>query len=141
MWMDNVILIVIGSISGFAVSAGVFAIIASLGLISRFAGKTSSASHAIALENAVIAGGICGAVIYLFPEIPIRLGSWLTVIYGASAGIFVGCLEMALAEVLNVFPILFRRSKLKEGLAVLIASFALGKMAGGLYYFMVLFRS
>ena len=139
MWIDNLILIVIGLISGFAVSAGIFALIASLGVIPRFAGKTSSAAYSIQLENAVIVGGILGSVVSLFPGIPIPLGRWFTVVSGISAGIFTGCLSMALAEVLNVFPILYRRSKLKEGLSFLVFSFAVGKMAGGLYYFIVLF--
>lgn len=139
MWMDNVILVGVGLICGFSVAAGVFALIASLGLLPRFAGKTSSAAYCIQLENAVIAGGICGTVLSIFPGIPLRLGIWFSVLSGVAAGMFTGCLSVALAEVLNVFPILFRRAKLKEGLGILILSFALGKMAGGLYYFIALY--
>jgi stage V sporulation protein AB len=139
MWILNLILTIAGLISGFAVSAGVFALIASLGLIPRFAGKTSSAAYAVALENAVIAGGIIGTVISMFPQIPLRLGTWFTILAGTAAGMFIGCLSAALAEVLNVFPILFRRSKLKTGLEMFLTAFALGKLAGGLYYFIVLY--
>ena len=139
MWMSNLFLTVIGLISGFAAAAGVFALIASLGLLPRLAGKTSSAAYVIALENAVIAGGIFGSIISIFPDIPLRLGGWFVILYGIFAGIFTGCLSVALAEVLNVFPIMFRRANLKEGLSIGILFFALGKLAGGLYYFAVLF--
>ena len=46
-----------------------------------------------------------------------------------------GCLAVALAEVLNVFPVLFRRANLKNGLGFLITAFAAGKTVGGLVYF------
>lgn len=134
--MGNLILAFLGLIFGIAVAAGVFALIAGLGLVPRLAGKTSSAAYIVPLENALIAGGIFGTVISVFTEIPLSLGTWFLVLYGLFAGIFAGCLSVALAEVLNVFPILFRRVGLKEGLGLGILFFALGKMAGGFYFFL-----
>lgn len=116
-------------------AGGVFALIASLGLLPRLAGKTSLAAHFIPLENAVIYGGIAGSIIQLFPNIPLKLGEWAGVLYGLSAGMFIGCLAAALAEVLNVFPILFRRANVKQGLSWMVFFFALGKTMGALYYF------
>lgn len=136
MWMGNLILAFLGLIFGIAVAAGVFALIAGLGLVPRLAGKTSSAAYIVPLENALIAGGIFGTVISVFPEIPLALGTWFTAVYGVFAGIFSGCLSAALAEVLNVFPIMFRRAGLKEGLSLGILFFALGKIIGGLYFFL-----
>lgn len=138
MWMSNVILTAVGLTAGFAVAGGVFALIAGLGLVPRLAGKTSAAAFVPALENALILGGIFGAAISLFPEIPLGLGAWFTAVYGLFAGVFAGCLSVSLAEVLNVFPIIFQRAKLKEGLSLGILFFALGKLVGGLYYFMFL---
>ena len=135
MWTSNIIIAILGLIFGFAAAAGVFALIAGLGLVPRLAGKTSSAAYVVALENALIAGGIFGTVISIFPEIPLHFGVWFVVVYGIFAGVFTGCLSVALAEVLNVFPIMFRRVNLKEGLSLGILCFALGKTAGGIYYF------
>ena len=42
---------------------------------------------------------------------------------------------MALAEVLNMFPILLRRIKLQMGLRAAITAIALGKLTGSLWYF------
>ena len=140
MWITEGILAAVGLISGFSVAAGTFALIASLGLIPRMAGKTSVAARIIALENAVIFGGIFGAVIQICDGIWLRVGAWLLVLYGICAGIFAGCLSVALAEVLHVFPILFRRAKLKMGLNLLVFVFAVGKAVGAFYYFAVLFR-
>lgn len=131
--------VIVGLLCGIAIAAGVFALIASLGLLPRLAGKTSVASYFIPLENAVIYGGIFGTVISIFEQIPLQLGCWFTVVYGVCAGIFIGCLATALAEVLNVFPILFRRVKLKYGLRLLVLSFALGKAIGAFYFFWALY--
>lgn len=138
MWITDIVMVLLGLLCGIAIAAGVFALITGLGLIPRLAGKTSVASFSIALENAVILGGIFGTVIALFEEIPLPLGGWFAVLYGGASGIFTGCLSVALAEVLNVFPILFRRTKLKTGLYLLVFAFALGKTAGSLCYFAVL---
>lgn len=136
----QIILGMLGLLCGIGVAAGVFALVASLGMVPRMAGKTSVAAYVPMLENALIAGGICGCVIAMFPEIPLRTGGWFLVLYGLAAGIFTGCLSAALAEVLNVFPVLFRRMGLKNGLSILIMAFALGKSFGGLTYFFWIMR-
>ena len=50
-------------------------------------------------------------------------------------GIFVGCLVMSLAETLKALPVFTRRIRLSVGFPWVIASIALGKLAGSLIYF------
>ena len=50
-------------------------------------------------------------------------------------GILVRCIAVALAEILNTFPILFRRLYINRGLSGVMIAMALGKMAGSFYYF------
>ncbi|MBP3677136.1 MAG: stage V sporulation protein AB, partial [Agathobacter sp.] len=65
------------------------------------------------------------------------LGKTLLTIFGMSAGIFVGCLAVALAEILDTFPIFFRRIHLKDEFGeVLLFVMALGKMLGSLFFFL-----
>ena len=59
----------------------------------------------------------------------------MLVAFGLGSGIQVGCLVMALAEIMNVFPIVFRRLQLKIGMQWVITSLAVGKALGGLWYF------
>ena len=59
----------------------------------------------------------------------------LLVMIGIFAGIFVGCLSIALAEVLDGIPIFARRVKLKMGVSTAVLAIALGKIAGSLIYF------
>ena len=57
-------------------------------------------------------------------------------IFGMSAGIFVGCLAVALAEILDTFPIFFRRLNLKDEFGeTLLFVMAIGKMLGSLFFF------
>ena len=54
-----------------------------------------------------------------------------------SAGIFVGCIAVALAEILDTFPIFFRRLHLKDDVGtVMLFVMAIGKMLGSLFYFL-----
>ena len=50
--------------------------------------------------------------------------------FGGFSGMFVGCLAMALAEILNVVPIFANRIQLKKGMVYVIQSIALGKAVG-----------
>lgn len=134
MWIRELFLGLLGLASGFAVSAGVFAFIISVGVIPRMVAKTRTAVKTIPYENAVLLGGTFGNLAGLFHwEIP--LGQLLLILYGVSAGIFTGCLAVALAEILNTFPILFRRMKVKEGLEWILFFMAMGKTIGALYFY------
>ena len=109
MWMKQLFLGFIGLASGLAISAGVFSFIISIGVVPRIIGKSRTALDIIAYENMVLLGGTFGNVVSLFtPGIP--GGIWVIIVFGLSAGIFTGCLAVALAEILNTFPIMFRSS-------------------------------
>ena len=73
----------LGLLCGIGVAAGVFALVASLGMVPRMAGKTSVAAYVPALENALIAGGIFGCVLAVFPELPFPVGTWILVYFQA----------------------------------------------------------
>ena len=56
-------------------------------------------------------------------------------IAGLFMGMFVGCLALAIAEMLNSIPIFARRVSYRHGLGIAVLAVALGKLAGSLYYF------
>jgi stage V sporulation protein AB len=124
---------------GMAVSAGSFAFLLVIGVLPRMIKKTNLADRIFAVENSVILGVVTGAVVSVIDwekQFPIVwLGHFLLALYGLSSGIFVGCIAVALAEILNTFPILFRRMNIKRGLFFMMLAMALGKMTGSLYYF------
>lgn len=133
--LKKLLLIVTGLCSGAAISSGVFTFIASLGVTSDLAQKTKTQRFFGVYEMAIICGGIFGSATLIFDyHIPIgRLGA---AVFGLCIGIFYGCVIVALAEVLRVFPILGRRLGLTKGLALVVSAMALGKMFGSLVYFL-----
>lgn len=134
MIWKQMILAFFGLCSGVAVAAGVFALILSIGVVNRLAGKTHTAKHILLYEDSILLGAIAGSVISLFP-VTLPFGAAGELIFGLFAGMFTGCLAITLAEELNVIPVLFRRTRLSRGVGLVILSIALGKTAGSLLQF------
>lgn len=114
---------------GVGVAGGVFAFISILGIIPRLMAVLHKTRYTWAIENTILAGAMFGCVISVF-EIPVPLHTLGICLFGALSGIFVGCLAMALAETVQVIPILCHRTRLKQGLPFLIVAMALGKALG-----------
>ncbi len=136
MWVNHVFLGFLGMAFGLSVASGSFAIAVKLGIIPQMASKSGTAKRMITYENATILGGIAGNIISIFTQIRFPAGHVFLALFGISAGIFVGCMAVALAEIINAYPILYRRVKLKMGLEWMVATIAIGKMCGCLFYFM-----
>lgn len=137
---------------GVLSSAGVFTVLIAVGLIPRFAGKTHTSRHVFLYEEMVVAGAIAGCIISIFGNrillgdflrrlIPSLTSVWeitgmgLLGIWGLFSGMFVGCLALAIAEMLDSIPIFARRISLRHGIGLAVLSMAAGKVAGSLVYF------
>lgn len=94
--------------AGSAVSAGFVAFITMLGIFDKLAEQMKSGKVVHRIEALIIAGVTIGNAAYLFGlRIPIGLAGFS--IFNLFGGIFIGCLAGALAETLQVMPILSRR--------------------------------
>lgn len=140
---------------GVLSSAGVFTVLASVGLIPRFAGKMHVAKKVFALEEAVVFGTLFGGFFSVFGNygdigafllakqafgnntvmIVKIVGNLFLILGGFFAGIFVGCLAFAIAEMLDSIPIFSRRIGFRHGLGIAITAAAFGKLVGSLLYF------
>jgi len=140
------LLFIVGISAGSFVSGGVFSTLIALGLLPRFAGKTHTAGHVLRYEDAVVYGTwfamiltvwpICGSIL---SELTRRLPFIVNAYFGAGgffAGCFVGCMALAIAEMLDGIPIFARRISLKKGVGVAILGVAIGKLIGSILYFM-----
>lgn len=155
--MKTCFLIIAGASYGLLSSAGVFTVLAAVGLIPRFAGKTHTAGKIILYEEAVIFGTITGAVLSVFSRY-CRFGAWWQerfpqylgqlyavgvfwqAVFGLFAGMFVGCLALAIAEILDSIPILSRRISFRHGMGLAVISMAIGKLCGSVFYFLTEFH-
>ncbi len=134
MLVKQIVMALIGLSAGFIVAGGLFGFVVSLGIVSDFADRTGTANRIRLYEDAVAVGGILGNLVLLY-EIPLTTLSPLLGVFGIFSGIFVGCWALALAEVLNVFPIFLRRINVTKGIGFVILGIAVGKVVGGLIYF------
>lgn len=134
MWAVAVLQAVIGLSAGIAVAGGLFSFIVELGVVADFADRTHTGEKLLFYEDCVALGGILGNLVCIF-QIPIPLGGSLLAAFGLLSGIFVGCWAMALAEILNVFPVFMRRAKIVRYITVFTISIALGKGFGACLFF------
>ena len=134
MWVKQIIMALIGLSAGSIVAGGLFGFVVSLGIVSDFADRTGTADRIGLYEDAVAVGGILGNLVLLY-DIPLTAISPLMGVFGMFSGIFVGCWALALAEVLNVFPIFLRRINVTKGIGFVILGIAVGKVLGALVYF------
>lgn len=133
----NILLAFIGFSSGFAVASGVFALITILGVIPRLCERMGHAGDTYLMETLIALGGTTGSIITVF-QLSLPSGSWFLALFGLFAGIYIGSLSMALAEILRVIPILCQRTKLKLGIAIIISAVALGKGFGTFYQLFIM---
>ena len=177
MILSKLLLAIVGLGAGILVSAGVFTVLLSVGLVPRFAGKTHTGGKVFLYEEMVVFGTLVGCLASVFPGAVIFCREWLqerldaggenaafrqavplignvfsktalgeesafwVLAFGAEAltglfaGIFVGCLALAIAEMLDSIPILTRRIGFRHGLGLMVLSIAMGKAVGSLLYF------
>ena len=134
MWTAQILLALAGLSAGIAVAGGLFAFIVELGVVADFADRTHTGDKMFFYESCAALGGIAGNFVYVF-QIDLPAGGWFLAAYGILAGIFAGCWAMALAEILNVFPVFLRRARVVHYLTAFILSIALGKGLGACLFF------
>lgn len=152
MIWGNVLLIILGASYGLLAAAGVFTVLVAVGLVPRFAGKTHTARHVVLYEEMVIFGTLAGSYFSIFARygqvaaffqtrFPQLMGLWLNLgrvsqgVFGLFSGMFIGCLALAIAEMLDSIPIFTRRISFRHGIGLAVLSMAAGKLAGSLFYF------
>lgn len=131
-WCTQAFLFIAGIFSGALVAAGMFAFVTMIGVVSRMAARTKSVRMVLLYEDLVVIGATVGNILFLFEPSLIMpaTGALWRIVFGFFAGVYVGCLSIALAELLNVVPIFSRRIKLNRGLTAFVLTFAFGKLCG-----------
>ena len=134
MNIQNVIMAVSAFSCGFLVAGGVIAVIVGLGIVTRLVGITHTAKENRWYESMIFTGAIFGNMLTVY-RIPLALGRAGLLILGVSAGIYTGGWIMALAEVVNVFPVYCRRLGITKGTSWIVVTLAAGKTLGSLLHF------
>lgn len=128
--------IIVALCAGLILAGGYFAVVTSIGVITRFGDNTRTASKMRIYEVCIAVGAILGCIIIVFEPHICGVG-WAYIIWAVFGGMYVGCFILALSEAVRGIPILFRRSGLKKGFSTIVLSYALGKAIGSLLYFLL----
>ena len=140
MLIANIFLGIVGVCAGIIVAGGLFSFIIGLGVISDFADRTHTGDKVLLYEDSVALGGILGNLVWMY-QIGLPgfttgvIGELVLLLFGLFSGIFVGCWAMALAEMLDVFPIFIRRFKVVRFIPYMILATAIGKGVGEIIFF------
>ncbi|WP_026570068.1 MULTISPECIES: stage V sporulation protein AB [Sediminibacillus] len=136
--MVHIILIeiFIGLASGLIVGTGFVAFLTVLGIIPRLVQLSKTKAFVKTYEAGVTFGALFGTYLS-FVGVSLHLSLFITIVWGAFHGIFIGMLAAALTEVLNVFPLLAKRIGMENHLLWLLMAIVLGKIAGSLFQWMI----
>ncbi|MGL4738325.1 MAG: stage V sporulation protein AB [Cellulosilyticaceae bacterium] len=122
-----------GFSSGMIISTGIVAFITAIGIIPRLVMKMQISKHVYAIGTTIIFAATFGAI-WSMEGVSMPMPKFFIGIIAFGFGIFVGCLAIAVAEILNVMPVMDRRLHIKKGVGFFIIAFAIGKLLGALYY-------
>jgi len=118
MFLRRLLGCVLGFGAGIGVAAGTFAFLVVVRVIPRMLQKAKLEHKIVYIENMIVKGVLFGTFFSLFywkkKWLFALLGKTLLTFFGISAGIFTGCIAVALAEILDTFPIFFRRLNIYE---------------------------
>src|SRR5699024_5130462 len=116
---------------------GIF--IALLRIFSRLVEITDTREYFKLYEWTFIISSIIFSFLY-FVDFSLYLNKYTSIFFGVFNGIFVGLFTSALAEVLNVIPVLSKKFNLSNYVFYLIVSLIFGKVLGSMYYWLVFIR-
>ncbi|NBJ71582.1 MULTISPECIES: stage V sporulation protein AB [Clostridia] len=122
----------IGFSAGLAVGAGYVAFITILGIVPRLIQLSKTETFLPIYTACILLGSLFGTYLS-FTSITWGNSVIVIAIWGLLQGVFNGMLAAALAEVLNVFPILYKRIGIEKYLLWLLMAIVFGKIAGSLF--------
>ena len=131
--MKNVLVAIIAFGGGLTAGSAAAAFLALLEVIPRLM-QISDTRDYIKLYQGVLTFGFVLFTLIYFSDFHLNLSKYLAIPAGILYGMFIGIFSSALAEVLNVIPVLAKKLKLRDHLIYVIYTLMAGKIVGSLYY-------
>jgi len=137
--LKSIVLIAIGTSAGVIVGNAVAAFITLLQIIPRLIQNSDTLLYIKWYERTLILSMTLFSLAY-FTKFSLKLPIYFTVIIGLFFGAFIGIFSSALAEVLNVIPVLTKKLELEDYVFYLLIAIGLGKVSGSLMDWLVLVK-
>jgi len=132
-----IFLVILGFSGGVAVGTAVASFLTLLDIIPRLAQISDSNEQLYIYQRVIVISVILTTLIEFF-QISLYGNVIFLVPIGIFTGAFIGLIASALAEVLNVIPVLENKLKLKELLQIPVLCISLGKVIGSLIDWLIL---
>lgn len=132
-----IFLIIIGLSAGIAVGSALASFITLLDIIPRLMQLTNSYKK-LGLYQIIIIVATIASVIMDFFNLSVYSNIFFLIPIGFFIGGFIGLIASALAEILNVIPVLENKLRLKELLPIPVLAISLGKVVGSLIDWLIL---
>lgn len=129
-----VILIALGG--GTVVGGALGAFLTLIKLVPRLVQATETRENIRLYQNVFTAGSFIFVILY-FSDFSLKLSNTIAWIFALIMGVFIGLFSSALAEVLNVIPVLTKKMKLEDEIPYIIYTLTFGKLAGSLYFWLL----
>jgi len=133
--MLYITIIIVGFSNGIVVGSGIVALLTLLDIIPRLAQLTNTYEKIPLYEHIIIFTSSIIAFLSLL-QIGVNIGAVWIVIIGFSMGIFIGMLASALAEVMNVIPVIVRRFDIENYIIYVVYALISGKVIGSLLQYL-----
>ncbi|NLI59826.1 MAG: stage V sporulation protein AB [Clostridiales bacterium] len=133
---EKILLVILGLSGGSMVGAGVFAFFTVLGVVTRVMDIGKTQRYKSLYKGVILFGSLLSTCIYMFESGTKASKGWL-VLLGLFMGIFVGMVTSALAETLDVIPLLSNRIGINKRIYLLIIGIILGKIMGSIFYWII----
>lgn len=133
----TLLMILIGLSIGVVEGTGLASFITLLDIIPRLAQITKSRKY-VRIYETVISIAVAFVIIGRATYIDLGLSKYLMIPISFVFGTFIGLLASALAETLDVIPVLERKVKLGKFLIATIFALAIGKVVGSFFYWFIL---
>lgn len=137
MLLEILLIILFGLSGGALVGTSGAAFITLLDIIPRLAQLTNS-SKLIRFYQSILITSTVGITLCYFLGLSVNFYKIILIPIGFTLGVFVGLLASALAEVINVIPVLVRRLKIRKHVFIALFALSLGKVIGSLVYWLIL---
>ena len=126
----------IGLAQGVAVGAAAMLVFSTLGVASQLSAITGTRGSIRLYGGAICLGMVSLTTLYTAGLRGVRALLPLLLPIGLCAGIYTGMLLSSLAEIIDIFPAVSGKLRLKGCVRLLVWALALGKTAGVLFYYL-----
>lgn len=134
---ENILLIIITFSGGITVGTAIASFITLLDIVPRLSQITNSFNLIVFYERILVSSAVMTTLLH-FLGVEMAVGKLILIPIGLFIGAFIGLLAAALAEVLNVIPVLERNLNLGTLIYIPLLGLSLGKVVGSLINWLVI---